>query len=145
MRLILIRGLPGSGKTSLARRMKNRITDHYEADMFFEKNGRYEPDLKKLPEAHGWCFQKTCESLSRGRSVIVSNTFSQLWEMDQYIDAAHRYAADLRVIRCTGKFKSIHNIPDEHMNNYAEQFECYPGEEFHEGGGHDFSGNYQLL
>lgn len=129
MRLILIRGLPGSGKTTLARRMRNRITDHFETDMFFEKDGKYDADLTKLPEAHGWCLRKACESLCRGRSVIVSNTFSQLWEMEGYIDAAKRYGADLRVIRSTGEFKSVHNIPDEQMDNYVNKFECYPGEE----------------
>lgn len=49
-RLFLIRGVPGSGKTTYAKTLG--ITDHYEADIWFENNGGYDPARIKL--AHEW-------------------------------------------------------------------------------------------
>ncbi len=51
--LILIRGLPGSGKTTFAKELASTFgVKHYEADMFFEVDGVYKFNrdltLKKL-------------------------------------------------------------------------------------------------
>jgi tRNA uridine 5-carbamoylmethylation protein Kti12 len=37
MKLILIRGLPGSGKSTIAREYVKQGYHHFEADMYFEK------------------------------------------------------------------------------------------------------------
>ena len=65
--LILIRGLPGSGKSTMARvKYPNHI--HLEADMYFEDDkGNYNFDPKKLKEAHKWCLETTRSLLSIGR------------------------------------------------------------------------------
>jgi len=53
--LTLVRGLPGSGKSTFA----NFIWNDYaicEADKFFtDKEGNYNFDASKLKEAHKWC------------------------------------------------------------------------------------------
>ena len=54
--LYLLRGLPGSGKSSVAKSLMNAQTGHVEADMFFMDNkGNYNFDVSKLEEAHKWC------------------------------------------------------------------------------------------
>lgn len=55
--LILIRGLPGSGKTTMA---KTLYPDHVlcEADQFFETDKGYIFDGSKIKEAHAYCFNK---------------------------------------------------------------------------------------
>lgn len=81
MELVLIRGLPGSGKSTYARRFYSGYV-HCEADhYFYDKDGvyRYNPDL--IRQAHAACQKKAREALRSGKSVVVSNTFVRQWEM----------------------------------------------------------------
>jgi len=48
--LLIVRGLPGSGKTVMAKKMTGYV--HLEADMYFEVNGKYEYDRAKVGKAH---------------------------------------------------------------------------------------------
>jgi adenylate kinase family enzyme len=72
--LILLRGLPGSGKSTFAKQICNQ---HIEADMFFIQDGEYKFDASKLKEAHAWCKDKTEAWMQKGYNVCVSNTFTQ--------------------------------------------------------------------
>ena len=57
---------------------------HFEADMYFERDGAYEYDATRTREAHGWCQGMTRQALASGRNTVVSNTFTQLREMGPY-------------------------------------------------------------
>jgi len=50
--LFLLRGLPGAGKSTLAKSLGGK---HIEADMYFEYEGKYKFDASRLKEAHDWC------------------------------------------------------------------------------------------
>jgi Chromatin associated protein KTI12 len=49
-RLVLIRGVPGSGKSTRARELQEYL--HFEADMYFIRDGAYTFDSDLLPAAH---------------------------------------------------------------------------------------------
>ena len=115
--LTLIRGIPGSGKTTLAK--KHPHTAHFEADMFFIKNGEYVFDYTKISEAHNWCQEQTKQALDRGETVIVSNTFVKKWEMEPYLSMTE----NVRVIIATGKYKNTHCVPDEVIERMINDFE----------------------
>ena len=93
--LRLIRGLPGSGKTTLAKQY-NCL--HLEADMYFIKNGQYSFDKHQLQNAHQWCLLQTEIALKNNMDVVVSNTFTQLWELERYIKLAVRYNIKYHII-----------------------------------------------
>lgn len=87
--LILLRGLPGSGKTTLAKALGGI---HVEADQYFMEDGEYKFDASKLKDAHGWCQSIVDSYLRNGfEKIIVSNTFTQEWEMKSYYDLANKY------------------------------------------------------
>lgn len=129
--LILIRGVPGSGKSTLARTYVEKGYKHFESDQYFMIDGEYKFDASKLSYAHIECFEKTRHALLEDHNVVVSNTFTRLWEMQNYIDLAEKHNLKLKVIRCVGKFKNVHFVPDAVIEKMADRFELYRGEYFY--------------
>lgn len=122
MELVLIRGLPGSGKSTLAKSMT--CHNHIEADMFFIRPYEgYVFDPSKLRAAHGWCQSEARKMLEAGRNVVVSNTFTQRWEMQPYFDMAESLSIPVRVIEATGNFKNVHGVPDEAIDRMRGRWE----------------------
>lgn len=120
MTLILIRGLPGSGKSTMARQYHAL---HLEADMYHVKDGKYLFDGSKTKLSHEWC-QKTCfDAMDNGMDVVVSNTFTQKWEMQPYFDYAKKTGHELVVITTTGAYGSIHGVPAEVVEKMSKRWE----------------------
>ena len=109
--LFIIRGLPGSGKTTLAEKLKETgvIDDYFEADMFFtNEKGVYKYDSNRIKDAHVWCKRKIFQGLLEGKKVAVSNTFSRHWEFVDYIQFVKAVDISYTVIECKGNWKSKH-------------------------------------
>ncbi|OCH14450.1 MULTISPECIES: ATP-binding protein [unclassified Aliivibrio] len=121
LELRLLRGLPGSGKSTLAKTLD---LVHIEADQFFvNDDNEYYFEGSLLSSAHQWC-QSQCEfNLYHGRSVVVANTFVKQWEMDAYRKIAQQYNAELIIDICRGKFKSIHNVPENVIKRMKKDWE----------------------
>ena len=67
MELVLIRGLPGSGKTTMARVLALVGYEHHEADHYFERDGAYKFDPADLPKAHA----RADSGRKQGSAVVV--------------------------------------------------------------------------
>jgi len=121
-KLILIRGIPGSGKSTLAKNLDGYT--HYEADMFFVKSGKYCYEPTKIKEAHAWCQRETLRALKSGKDVVVSNTFTCLWEMKPYLQMGY----PVQIIEAKGKWKSIHNIPEHAIKRMQQRWQKIPSD-----------------
>jgi len=128
--LIIIRGLCGAGKSTLAKKFVDQGYLNYEADMYFvHSDGTYKFDPTKLYQAHSWCQRKTRDTLENGISVVVSNTFTTKKEMKDYLTMAEELGAPVRVIKVIGNFQNVHGVPEEALQRMRDRWQDYDGEE----------------
>ena len=122
--LILLRGLPGSGKTTLAKSLGGI---HIEADMFFisRETGEYNFDASKLKYAHNWC-SDVVETWMEGSEpkIIVSNTFTQEWEMEYYFRLAQTYGYRIYSLIVENRHGGVneHNVPTDKLDQMQNRF-----------------------
>lgn len=111
-KLVLVRGLPGSGKSTFARELSAAGYKHVEADMFHIDpiTGKYDFIPQHVRAAHEWCQSFTRMTLADGGNVVVSNTFTQLWEMEPYFKMG---AERVTIVECTGHYGNVHGVPGE--------------------------------
>lgn len=129
--LTLVRGLPGSGKSTFA----NLITNEFsicEADLFFyDKEGNYNFDGSKLKLAHVWCFNQVRTRMEDNKlnpqfypEIVVSNTFTQEWEMEKYYKLAEEYGYKVFSIIVENRHGGInqHGVPAEKLEQMKNRF-----------------------
>ena len=120
--LYIVRGLPGSGKSSLAKKVTQLV---YSADDFFtNKKGEYNFNAKLLGKAHEWCWGKVRDAMFIGaEAVAVANTFTQAWEAERYYQIAEEYGYSVFVIECQNDFGNVHDVPQESIDAMKERWE----------------------
>ncbi|EKF9234277.1 ATP-binding protein [Vibrio cholerae] len=120
-KLTLVRGLPGSGKSTYAKTLYAILV---EADQFFiDKNDNYQYDSALIKTAHAWCQLETKRLLRAGFDVVVANTFVKNWEMSFYKSLADEVNVSFEVIEINGKYQNIHGVPDAVITRMRKQFE----------------------
>lgn len=127
-KLTLIRGLPGSGKSTLAKEIvkTNPVAVNFEADMYFIfPDGQYYFVGELIEDAHQWCFEQTKKYLNIDVDVIVSNTFTQFWELSHYVEFAKQNNHQFEIITCTEQYENIHNAPEKVLERMKERFETH--------------------
>lgn len=122
-KLVLIRGLPGSGKSTMANALcYSPDWVHQEADQFWMQDGEYRFDANRLREAHEWCQAKTREALAAGCDVVVSNTFTTVKELRPYFDIAKEFGIVPNVFVAQNNFGNVHNVPAETLDRMRARF-----------------------
>jgi predicted kinase len=126
--LFLLRGLPGSGKSTLAKQLVgDKDYCHKEADMYFVNGeGNYNFKPSQLKDAHQWC-QEEIEFVMRleHSPVVVSNTFTQEWEMQPYYDLAEKYGYRVYSLIVENRHGGVneHGVPEEKLEQMKNRFE----------------------
>lgn len=131
--LILLRGVPGSGKSTFAKFMWSDGVI-FEADKFFNgPDGEYKFDGSKLKEAHEWCRNSVESAMQENHAtsgrhfpeIIVSNTFTREWEMQAYLDLAKKYDYNVVSLIVENRHggKNVHGVPDEKVQEMRDRFE----------------------
>ena len=126
--LILFRGVPGAGKTSLCASLGIKPMS---ADMYFETMGDngdliYRFDPTRLKEAHAWCQKHTGISMEMGVSPVgVANTFTQEWEMQSYFELAEKWGYKVFTVIVENRHgnSNIHGVPDDKVQVMKDRFE----------------------
>ena len=124
--LYLLRGLPGSGKSTLAKSIAGSKGYIKEADMYFvNREGEYKFKPSLLSEAHTWCQEEVDFLMKYEHKVVVSNTFTQEWEMQPYIDLAKQYGYMVFTVIVENRHGGVnqHGVPDEALTKMRDRFE----------------------
>ena len=126
--LYIVRGIPGSGKSTFAKSLGGT---HFEADMFFMKDGEYKFDMSKIKEAHKWCQDSVNTAMilnntaGLNETIVVSNTFTQEWEMKPYFEMADQYDYRVFSIVVENRHGGIneHGVPEDKIEQMKNRFE----------------------
>jgi predicted kinase len=126
--LFLLRGLPGAGKSTLAKSLGGI---NIEADQYFMVDGEYKFDSSKIKLAHNYCQSQTQAWMgSNGEQVnvdriVVSNTFTQEWEMDYYYKLAEKYGYRVYSLVVENRHGGVseHGVPEEKLEQMRNRFE----------------------
>ncbi|EMP29559.1 NEDD4-binding protein 2 [Chelonia mydas] len=133
--LVLLRGVPGSGKSFLARTLleDNPSGIILSTDDYFYKNGQYQYDANCLGEAHEWNRKRAKEAFEKRISpIIIDNTNVQAWEMKPYVALSqqYKYKVMFREPDTWWKFKpkelerrNIHGVSKEKIKRMLERYE----------------------
>jgi predicted kinase len=129
--LILLRGLPGSGKSTLAKIIlqlpSNAEPEVLSADDFFEnQDGIYNFDATKIKEAHNYCQFRCSERMRQQKArIVVANTFTQEWEMEEYYKMAERYNYRIHTVIVENRHgnKNVHGVPEDKLQQMKDRFQ----------------------
>lgn len=104
---------------------------------FITINGEYEFDPSQLKYAHQWCQNSVEEAmtwdknpdiefLSAGVSrIVVSNTFTQEWEMKPYFELAEKHGYKVFSIIVENRHGGVneHGVPEDKLEIMRNRFE----------------------
>lgn len=134
--LFLLRGLPGSGKSTVAKQLASGSGSlHLEADQYFmDGEGNYKFDASKLKDAHEWCRNEVEYAMQFGYRgnpidsplgrIVVSNTFTQEWEMQPYFEMAEKYGYRVHSLIVENRHGGVneHGVPEEKIQQMKDRF-----------------------
>jgi len=133
--MVVLRGLPGSGKSRLARRLLAAagMGVLLSTDDYFLRNGKYEWKMEDLPKAHTFNQNRSKREVDQQtRLIIIDNTNLVSWEFRPYVAmaASNGYRVFLVEPTTPWKFKpselakkNTHAVPIKKIRMMLDKFE----------------------
>ena len=115
--LIILRGVSGAGKSTVADMLAEGLWPVCEADKFhYTEDGVYDWKPENMQAAHAWCQAEVKDMMGWNfRRIIVSNTSTSEKELKPYLDLAEEngYRVISLVVENRHGNDSIHSVPQE--------------------------------
>lgn len=126
--LILLRGLPGAGKTAFARLIsEHNCYPFYSVDDYFtDEKGIYNFRFEENYKAYEQCLQDTEKGIIAAHAkIIVHNTFTLSWEMEPYFALAKKYQLILHVLTMEHYHDGVnaHGVSNEQLKKMADKYQ----------------------
>jgi len=129
-RLIIMRGISGSGKTTYAHKNYPDAVFCSADDFYVDPlSGVYDFDPAKLGEAHLYSWRKAHEAMMSGAPlVVIDNTHTQLWEMSPYIQMGAALGYDVLIVRMdtpvtVAATRNVHGVPEKAVRGMQDRFQ----------------------
>lgn len=131
--LYILRGLPGSGKSTYTKEnLKDAIVCSAD-DYFTRPDGFYDWNPKLLKNAHDWCFMKASSSMNAEiEKVVIDNTNIKKSQYKKYTEEAKKFGYEIREVMVGSLDKNhceqyasrnVHKVPLQTILKMAKDFE----------------------
>lgn len=134
--LVVLRGIPGSGKSTVAHAIADTKASICSADAFFETEHGYYYDKTKLTNAHNKCFLDCVQlMLSETPLIVIDNINAYLWVYATYKQLAKVAGYQVKVLelQCLDQLtlasfvkRSVHNAPMDSCAKMMKEWENDP-------------------
>jgi predicted kinase len=128
MQVIILRGIPGCGKSTYAKKHFSNAKI-VSADDFFMQSGEYKHDGARLSEAHQACWLAFYEAVLQGLPmIVVDNTNTTVFEISPYVlpAEAHRYEVKILTLTCDlaiAAARNVHGVPLQSVERMAKRLD----------------------
>jgi len=150
--VFIMRGISGSGKSTVARQLKEAWDSTIAAtndekvvslcecriisadDYFVGKDGVYSFNPNRLKEAHAWAKESFENCLENPHcAIIVDNTNTRRWEYNHYVVAAEAAGRPVKIIRMVADpdvaaARNAHGLTSEMVWKQFNRFEDDPND-----------------
>ena len=128
MRLTILRGISGSGKSTWAQAHRHEAVIISIDAFFFNKQGEYHFDIDKRPEYIKRSFRQFLEAaMQQSPWIIVDNTNISPWEFSPYVlvGEAMRYTVEILSFPCAVEVSRARKnwLTLEHLQASVARFE----------------------
>jgi predicted ABC-type ATPase len=121
-RLQIIRGLPGSGKTTLALERYPHLL-RLETDMYFSRHGEYIFTRELNKKAVAWFENAVFDFAYEKFDFVLTGVFAAHTERLEYcIRQALDFGYDVYIKTLTANHGNVHNVPKAHLDAMKAAF-----------------------
>ena len=128
----ILRGLPGSGKSTYAKNHHNGAVICSADSFFVDEQGIYHFQKLRIGDAHEHCLNQFIAAVLVGESdVVVDNTNTCQWEYEKYILLGKKYGYTVKIVRMHADAshldslveRNVHNVNKRTMRQMLDRFE----------------------
>ncbi len=130
-----MRGVPGSGKSTKAKKISNGSGLIFSTDDFFIVKGEYIYDPKMIGQYHEQNFERTLKAMKEATPlIIIDNTNVKLWEMKKYVEAADQNGYHVQIEEPETQWawnhkicskKNSHGVPEDKIKIMIDNFQTF--------------------
>lgn len=163
MKVVIMSGVPGSGKSTYARKLVQSAGMDKEvpiplgvivsADDYFLKDGKYIFDRNKLSDAHSWCLRRFVDAIAEGKPlgdigpkdwfkgvVVVDNTNTTGEEIAPYYQLARAFGCEVELVTVYRDImacaeKNVHGSDLRHATTFVQALAPSALDDEKDGGG----------